>query len=170
MPKKLKPPGHKSTPSPSTHSLNQYSYQVVKEIVVRCWQGQPIQIVHPPHLTCLQNIEPTTLKVGRPKIENTIRYVLNRALFDYLYIPRDTPPQPLTRYGIATLALKRCVQERNRIQAFTKTSATRKEKLVEQFSINRKTLDNFLKRFFEEPGKLISPDELRNFFPSLFYQ
>ncbi|NOU08634.1 MAG: hypothetical protein HOO98_01245 [Nitrospira sp.] len=107
MPKKSQ--GHRSAAPPSTRSLRKYTYQIEKEVVVRYWQGQPLQIVHPPHLTCLQYIEPKPLnRGGRPSVENTVRYLLNRALFDYLYIPRDNPPQPLTRYGLATLALKRC--------------------------------------------------------------
>lgn len=156
---------------PRACSLWKYSYQVEKEVVVRYWQGQPIQLVHPPHLTCLQSIEPKSLKrVGRPAKENTIRYLLNRALFNYLYVPKDTPPQPLSRYGLATLALKRCKQERNRIHAFIKTPAKRKEKLVKQFSISRQTIENFLKHFFTEPEQRLSPNELRELLPQLSYR
>lgn len=169
MPKKA-PSKKKSAASPSVIPLSEYKHKE-ETVTVRYWKGVPIQIVHPQHLTCLQHTPPQPVdKGGHPSVENTIRYLLNRALFDYLFIPQDTPPQPLTRYALATLALKRCVQERNRIQAFTKTPAERKEKLVKQFTISRKSIDKFLKRFFHEPGKPISPDELRSFFPSLSYQ
>ncbi len=169
MPKKK--PTQASTPSePLVGSPSEYTHRV-ETVCVRYQNGKPVQIVHPLHLTGLRSVAPHPVdKGGRPSVENTVRYLLNRALLDYLYIPRDTPPQPPTRYGLVTLALKRCEQERNRIHAFTKTPAKRKEKLIKQFTIGRQTIDNFLKRFFTKPEQRLSPNALRQIFPHLGYR
>ena len=164
-------PTQASTPSNRLVGSSSEYIHKVETVCVRYQNGKPVQIVHPLHLTCLRSGAPkSSNKGGRPAKENTIRYLLNRALFDYLYIPRDTPPQPLTRYGLATLALKRCKQERNRVHAFTKTPAKRKAKLVKQFTISRQTIDNFLKHFFPKPEQHLSHNELHELFPHLWYR
>ena len=169
MPKKK--PTQASTPSePLVGSSSEYTHKV-ETVCVRYQNGKPLQIVHPLHLTCLRSIAPRSIKKGgRPSGEQTVRYVLNRVLFDYLFIPRDTPPQPLTRYGLVTLALKRCEYERNRIEAFTRSTPKRKERLKNEFIISRDTFDNFLKPFFTKPRQRLSLSALRQLFPRLWYR
>jgi len=113
-----------------------------------------------------------SIRGGRPCLDRIVRYVLNRVLFKYVFIPRDTPPQPLTRYGLATLALKWCKQERTRIHALKQSLPKRKdeiEKLASDFIISRDTFEHFLKPFFTRPRQRLSPNALREIFPHLWY-
>lgn len=157
---------------PLVGSPSEYAHKV-ETVAVRYRNGVPIQIVHPEHLTCLQHTPPQPVqKGGRPALDRIVRYVLNRALFDYLFIPRNRRPQPLTRYGVVKLALKWCDQERNRILSLKQSSVERKkqiEKAANDFIISRDTFEKFLKPFFKKPRQRLSPNALRKIFPHLWY-
>lgn len=178
MPKKK--PTQASTPAkPLVGSPSEYIHKV-ETVCVRYQNGKPVQIVHPTHLTCLQLIEPKPPSPnGRPRVENTVRYLLNRVVFDHLFIPRDTPPQPLSRYGLATLALKWRDTERDKIlQLSVPEGASKqdkkqweadKKKRLEQLAVSRNSIDTFLKRFSPKPGEPISIEALHQMFPLLGY-
>lgn len=190
MPKKPKSPNqNQSTPKtgavPSSvpDSTSQFSYtHEVEEVVVRYHQGRPIGIVHPLHLACLQNTLPQPVsKGGRPSVEHSIRYILNRTVSDYLFrfgVSKPTP-LPVTRYKLLKVALAWRDKERDKI---LQTSAPEwaseedqkhldadKEKRLERLIVSRNSLDTFLKRFFPKPGQHLSAKDLRRIFPRLWY-
>ena len=172
MPKKPSPKGKKSPATPHAGSSSEYTHKV-ETVVIRYRKGVPLQIVHPQHLTCLQHVPPQPVdKGGRPCLDRIVRYVLNRALFDYVFIPRDTPREALTRHGLATLAVKWCKQERDRIHALKDSLPKRKkelEKLADDFFVSGDTFENFLKPFFQKPRQRLSPNALQQIFPHLWY-
>jgi hypothetical protein len=159
----------KTAVKPATVSPSEYTYKA-EEVTVRYWKGQPIQVVHPPDLSCLRSTPPTPVnRGGRPSVENDVRYVLNRALSDYIFGVPKPDPVPVTRYGLATLALKWCDKEREEI---SKSSAPKwdKEIRLAQLTVSRDSIDNFVKRFFKKKGQRLSPKDLARIIPLLWYQ
>ena len=175
-------PKKKQSPSkPTIGPLSEYTY-TTETVSVRYRNGVPIQIVHPQHLKCLQNALPQPVdKGGRPSVERSIRYILNRTVSDYLFsfgVFKPTP-LPVTRYKLLKLALAWRDKERDKI---LKTSAPEwaseedrkhleadKEKRLEQLIVSQHSLDTFLKRFFPKPGQHLSVENLHQLFPHLWY-
>lgn len=172
MPRKSKNQKNKnSAVTPSAPSQSEYSYKV-EEVAVRYRLGKPIEIVHPPHLTCLQNIHLKTVNVGgRPSVENNVRYVLNRIVGDYIYPlgkPKP-PPSPVTRYGLTKLAVKWIEKEREAVEQSLAPEWAKKSSRA-RLIVSRDSIDNFLKRFFKKKGQRLSPKDLKGIFPSLWYK
>ena len=168
MPKKLSPKRKNSSAKSSAQSPGEYTY-TVEEVAVQYRHGEPIQIVHPPHLTCLQNpITTPAKKGGRPSTEKKIRHILRCTLTEYLAyfgVPKP-PPSPLTRYGLTTMALTWCQKERGMIEASSAPKRVKERDLV-QLSASRDTIKKFLQPFFPQKGEPVSVQALHRILLSL---
>ena len=165
-------PGASSSPNqdpPPGEDMSLSSYTHKKEtVVVRFLNGHAIELVYPLHLSGLRS---TPKHIGgRPRSDDAVRYVLNRAISDYIFtfgVPKPAP-LPIGRYGLVTLALKWAEQERGRID---KSLAPKrdKDKGRDRLTISRDSLDRFLKKhFFKKKGQRLSPKKLHSIFPRLY--
>lgn len=90
--------------------------------------------------------------------------MLRRTLEDYLFFFGEPKPDPVpvTRYGLATLAIKWAKKE---IEKTMKSSAPDKQEYIDQFTrngelISRDAIDDFLKPFFKKQGQRLSAKAL----------